>query len=284
MATSPASALPERGEDRLRLFADEIRQIVAFVSSCKRLTSDEAGDFASFVMLKLIESDYAILRKFEGRSSFRTYVSVVVQRLLIDYRAREWGKWRPSAAATRAGGLAVQLEQLLMRDGHSFSEACEILLARHGADADRASLEKLAGALPLRQRRVFKSDDLLNDRPADTPSPDAAVLGKETHNAAARVSTILKQAMTTLDAQDRLILTMHFVDGRTVANIAAALQLDQKKLYRRMERLLRELRAQLEKHGVDLASAREVLDSEGLAFEWAGISPMGPSMESGGQS
>jgi RNA polymerase sigma factor for flagellar operon FliA len=40
----------------------------------------EADDFASHPKLKLIEDDYAILRKFQGRSSLRTYLTVVIER------------------------------------------------------------------------------------------------------------------------------------------------------------------------------------------------------------
>src|SRR5256885_9925743 len=46
------------------------------------LSGADAEDFGSFVKLKLIENDYAALRKFEHRCSFAAYISVVVQRLL----------------------------------------------------------------------------------------------------------------------------------------------------------------------------------------------------------
>src|SRR4029453_14108130 len=46
-------------------------------------------------MLRLVEDDYDVLRRFQARSSLPTYVTVVIQRLFLDYRNRLWGKWRP---------------------------------------------------------------------------------------------------------------------------------------------------------------------------------------------
>jgi hypothetical protein len=53
--------------------------------------------------LKLIENDYRILRSFEGLASLGTYLTTVIARLFLDFQIHEWGRWRPSAAATRLG-------------------------------------------------------------------------------------------------------------------------------------------------------------------------------------
>src|ERR1019366_2147799 len=105
--------------------------VISFVSARHHLPGVEADDFASHVKLRLIEDDYAILRKFQRRSSLRTYLTVVIQRMFLDYRISAWGKWRPSAEAKRAGAVAVQLEQLMGRDGYRFGEACELLETNH---------------------------------------------------------------------------------------------------------------------------------------------------------
>ena len=54
--------------------------IVSFIGRRRRLAAHELEEFAAHVNLKLIEDDYAVFRKFEGRSSLRTYLTVVVQR------------------------------------------------------------------------------------------------------------------------------------------------------------------------------------------------------------
>ena len=80
-----------------------IDSVVRHVCRRHHLSAAEADDFGSEVRLHIIERNYEILRKFEGRSSLRTYLAVVVQRLFLDYRNRIWGKWRPSAEAQRRG-------------------------------------------------------------------------------------------------------------------------------------------------------------------------------------
>src|SRR4051812_20068245 len=106
---------------------DTIERIISFVASRRRLRPDDAEEFAAHVKMKLVEKDYVILRKFEGRSSLRTFLTVVIQRLFVDYTAAKWGRWRPSAEARRAGDVGVMLDELLWRDGYSLDEACEIL-------------------------------------------------------------------------------------------------------------------------------------------------------------
>jgi len=46
-----------------------IERIIGRVAAQHHLRDADAEDFASHVKMKLIENDYAIVRKFEGRSS-----------------------------------------------------------------------------------------------------------------------------------------------------------------------------------------------------------------------
>src|SRR5262249_56536161 len=82
-----------------------------------RLSPAEADDFRSEVRLHFIDRNYEVLRRFENRSSLPTYVTVVIQRLFLDYRNRLWGKWRPSSEAKRQGPTWILFERLLAGDG-----------------------------------------------------------------------------------------------------------------------------------------------------------------------
>jgi RNA polymerase sigma factor for flagellar operon FliA len=223
-----------------------IERVISFVSSRQHLPGVDADDFSSHVKLKLIEDDYGILRKFQGRSSMRTYLTVVIQRLFLDYRISAWGKWRPSAEAARAGPIAILLEQLIGRDGYSFEEACELLETNHQVTASRPSLAAIAGRLPIRVRRRFESDAALSQVPSEQPPVDDVIAEQERTALAARVGVALKSAMAELDPQDRLILTLRFEDGRSVVEVARMLRLDQKALYRRLDRVMKALRAALQ--------------------------------------
>src|SRR5262249_26292549 len=82
---------------------------------CRRhaLDPDECDDFASYTKARLLDDDYAVLRKFRGESALTTYLTVVLSMFFRDYRVSRWGRWRPSAAARRRGPLAVRLETLV---------------------------------------------------------------------------------------------------------------------------------------------------------------------------
>ena len=263
-----------------------IERVISFVSSRHHMPGGEADDFASHAKLRLIEDDYAILRKFQGRSSLRTYLTVVIQRLFLDYRISAWGKWRPSAEALRGGEIAVLLERLTTRDGYGFEEACELLETNHQLTVPRAALEAIAARLPGRTRRRFESDDALAQMPAVQPPIDDVIAEQERTVTAGRVAAALKAATAGLEAQDRLIIALRFDDGRTVVEIARMLKLDQKGLYRRLERVMKELRAALEAHGVDAASALEIFESPAVSLDWqddANETSKGrPSMVKGG--
>ncbi len=227
-----------------------IQGIVSFLARRYYLHGCDLEDFSSDVFVKLIEDDYAVLRKFRRSSSVKTYLTVTIARLLIDRTNREWGRWRPSAEARRNGRVAVLLEKLVVRDSYTFEEACETLMTNHHVSLSRVELERLFGRLPARSRRRFESLDTLTDLPASTGQPDSAIVCRDGRTAAARLISLLSEAMRSLPAQERLILKMRFEDGLTIAAIAAALRLDSRKLYSRIERLHARLRTALMSRGI----------------------------------
>jgi phosphoribosyl-ATP pyrophosphohydrolase len=188
--------------------------------------------------------------------------------MFLDYRISAWGKWRPSVEAKRGGPQAILLEQLLVRDGRPFNEACEILRVNYGVSTSRAVLEQLAERLPPRNRHRFESDESLKDMPSDAVSADDLLEQHEQRPIASRTAQILKTLLAELGTQDRLILTMRFEDGRAVAEIAATLHLDQKSLYRRIEKLLKHLGLKLQAQGVEASQVMEILEVRDVNEEW----------------
>ena len=260
-------SLPTSPEVLLISEFDTVERVIRFVAARRHLRTSDAEEFASHVKIKLIENDYAVLRKFEGRSSLRTYLTVVIQRMFLDYRDAAWGKWRPSAEAKRAGEVGIVLEQLLWRDGYSFDEACEILATSHRLAVDRSELERVAARLPTRSRRQFESDASLAEHAAAS-SAEALVDHGERSKVARRISAALRRLIAAAEPQDRLILVFRFADQRTVPQIASMLQIDQKRLYRRLDDLLREIREGLEADGIAAADALAVFDDPAISIDW----------------
>lgn len=62
-----------------------IERVAAHACRRRGFSREEAEEFVSVVKCKLIENDYAVIRKFQGKSSFRTYLTVVVQWLFLNH-------------------------------------------------------------------------------------------------------------------------------------------------------------------------------------------------------
>ena len=131
---------------------DLIDQIVRTTGRRRHLSATEREDFASFVNLRLVDDDYAILRKFQSRSTLWTYLAAVIERMSLDFCADKWGRWRPSAMAERIGPVAVLLERLVTRDSHTIEEAMEIVRTNHDVGMTYAELRGIWEQLPVRVR------------------------------------------------------------------------------------------------------------------------------------
>jgi RNA polymerase sigma factor (sigma-70 family) len=228
---------------------DVLRELVRSQARRYGLSDEDRDELEAYVRLRLVENDYSILRRFEGRSSLRTYLTVVIQRLFIDFGNRAWGKWRPSAAARHLGPLAEALESLLYRRGLSFEEAAVVLLADSAwGKLTRRQLKEVAEQLsPRTNRRAMSTPDPRPEELDSAPDPEQATVQRAM---AASVAHALAAAFRRLQARDRLILRLRFVEGLSVAEIARTLSTPAKPLYSRIDKLLVRLRKDLRNAGV----------------------------------
>lgn len=236
-----------------QLFLDNlglIDQVIRFVARKHHLSAQDHDDFRGLVHLKLVEHDYAILRKFEGRSALATFLTTVVARMFLDYRNAQWGKWRLSAAAKRLGQVAMWLEQMTSRDGMSFDAAVQTLRTNHHIKETDAELAEIKRWLSTRVPRREATEDELEGIASDSPPVDQTLMDADRATLCAKVRRALKAALEELEPQDRLILKMRFLDRFQLSLIARELGLDQKPLYRRVEQLFQRLRAKLEAEGL----------------------------------
>lgn len=258
--------MAERGDLEALFLAhrDLVGRIAAAAGRRQGLRGDDRDDFVSWATARLIADDYAVLAQFRGESSLATYLTVVVTMLAREYRVRHWGRWRPSAAARRQGPLAVRLETMVHRDGLRLDEAAQTLrTAGLTALSDRALAAVLAQCPARTAARRGHASDGADGVPVDTvPSEataDDALLGHEADDERRFVGTQLADAVDALPAEERVMVRLRYWQGLSVADVARALDVAQKPLYRRLERVLAALRAQLERRGVDREQVRALL-------------------------
>jgi RNA polymerase sigma factor (sigma-70 family) len=229
-----------------------INRIVTHVCRRNHVLPQDADDFRSDVHLHLLEEKFAILRKFEGKSSLSTYLTTVINRMLYQCRVEMWGKWRPTAEAKRLGDKAITIERMMTRDGLTLEETIQILTTGTNSGYTRAGIELLYAALPVRQQRPVPVPE---EAMPELPAPGAAdepLLNEERASAWTRVLAELHKAIASLeDDEDQVILQMRFWHDATAPQIASALCMEQKKVYKRIAAFLKKLRAALQRAGIE---------------------------------
>lgn len=142
------------GRERFEANVDAIDRAIARVCRVAGVRHADAEDFASSVKLALLANDCAILDKFEERSSFATWITVVVRRMLF----AEWRAIHGRTAAARAPRPAlVPLEDEPEIAGGAAADerALDADAGRRAEEASRIMREAMA-ALSVQDRIILR--------------------------------------------------------------------------------------------------------------------------------
>ena len=243
-----------------------IDRVAHGVARRHQLSATDTEELTSVVRFKLIDKDFAILRKFQGRSAITTYLTIVVERLCLDFFNERWGKWRPSSAARRLGGTAILLEQMVGRDGLTFDEAVNTLQINYGIAESREALLSILVQLPMRAVRRFAGEEELAVVASRGGAADTAFDLPEDHALAARIDTVLKAGVQTVSSRDRLLLRLRYQESMSVANIARLLNIEPRPLYNRLAEIERELKRHLSRNGIDQSQVSRVIGHPAVAL------------------
>jgi len=198
----------------------------------------------------MLEADYAILRKFQNRSSLRTYLAAVIERLSLDFCVERWGRWRPSAVAERLGAAAVLLERLLNRDGHTLEEATEILRTNHASALSPRQVRDIWEQLPTR----IKTSEVGEEAAATVRSlqtSESNVDNAEQQVSIERLERTLQSALAAVADQDRVVLALRFDQDLSMVDIANMTGISVPTLHRRLDRTIKDLKRALTASGFD---------------------------------
>ncbi|HJU41299.1 MAG TPA: sigma-70 family RNA polymerase sigma factor [Vicinamibacterales bacterium] len=236
-----------------RLFTDNLELIQKLVQISGRrhhLSHVELEDFTGYVNLELLKDDCATLRKFQNRSSWWTFLATVIEKMALDFLIQRWGRWRPSAMAEKLGPVAVILDRLVNRDGHTVEEAMEIVRTNHDVGLTYAELRAMWERLPPRPRLTEVGEEAA----AAVSSPDSSEVRVEDAALKAEIERLektLHAAFHGLAAQDRVMIALRYDHGLSVVEIAKAMNSSVPTIHRRLDRSLKELRATLARAGFD---------------------------------
>lgn len=226
-----------------------VDRIVRTIGRRRHLSDEDLEELGGHVRLKLVEDDYAILRKFRGRSSFHTYLVVVIERLTLDYFDALWGRWRPSKMAERLGPVAVLLERLVTRDGYALDEAVEVLRTNHGVDLTEQELRAMWTQLPVRSRQARADEGAAAMMRAAEPA-DATVAHGEQQTDIVRLERALASALDQCTNAERVLLALRYDQGLSVGEVARVTGASPATVHRHFAALLPRLRSALEAAGL----------------------------------
>lgn len=253
------SPVPMQLQELFEANLGTIERVIAIVCRRARLFGADAEDFASEARLALIENDYAILVKYEGRSSLDTFLTVVIQRLLADSRTRAKGRWHASTEATRIGPAAVLIETLIRRDGRSLDEAIPHISAAH-PELTREAVLEILDRLPGRTARPRAVDlEAIAHVVVARESADARAEAVDRQRISTKAGTTVRDVLGALTVEDRMLIRLRFASDMSIADISRMMQLPQRPLYRRLDSLLGQLRGALTAAGINGAAAEELV-------------------------
>ncbi len=134
---------PRAWEDFVDRFMGLVMHVINHTAQCRSilLSSADREDLAAEVMLTLLQDDFAVLRRFRGRSSLATYLTVISRRVVARQMLR-------NRSATPLGEVAENAlaKESGVEDRMTNKEEVEQLLHRlDGAEAHVMRLYHLDG-------------------------------------------------------------------------------------------------------------------------------------------
>jgi RNA polymerase sigma factor for flagellar operon FliA len=123
--------------------------------------------------------------------------------------------------------------------------------------ATEQELYQLSLGFPRRAPRRFVESDVLEQLPTGQTAEDGIERARRSQLAAA-AEAALREALEKLSPQDQLLLKMCYVNGLPLSEVARALKVEQKPLYRRRDHVLAVLREQLEQHGISRSDVPDI--------------------------
>jgi RNA polymerase sigma factor (sigma-70 family) len=262
-----------------QLYCDHVEVVRrAAEHACRHhgLGPEDIEDFTQHVHAKIIDDDYAVLRKWRREGRIEAFLAAVVARAFCDYINARWGKWRLSRKAQGLGDLAVRLETLLVRDRLTLQDACQTILTEDRGLTTESELHRIAEELPPRvpRRRDVsldtdgealrgggaprQGDVRLFPEPVSQERADDRVERQERAHRYEAAVAALETALRGLPDQDAVIARM--LCQFTRVEIARRLNLEAKPLYRQVDRILKQLRQAMEAAGICAEDVADLLD------------------------
>jgi DNA-directed RNA polymerase specialized sigma24 family protein len=221
-----------------RVFIDRhTPTLVALLERAGLRNRDEAMEVYTLVCEHLAADGCARLKRWDpSRGALRSWLAVVVQRIIVDWVRSRAGRRRMFAVVKQLEPNDRRVFELFYWEGRQASEMAEILTVERGFEVRLidvlASLDRLHEALDERHygdllsmaarsatpASIEAEYEAGRIDPADPRSLEEDLAGRER-------SEMVERALRSLPAQDAAIVRLHYFEGLSLADVRRALHL-----------------------------------------------------------
>jgi len=236
-------------------------------------TDDNTAHLAlDHVLDHLQEEDWRRIRSWQGQGKFSTFVGVLAGRAMTDYLRKVYGHQRaPKWLEEKGDPIWMEAYRILIVERFERQEAFSLLQTRHPekeAGLLREIVSEVIARCPAKIRYQDHHGASLDDI-GDTPSPDLPpesqleiqprellealdgyIRGDGELPGQVRVLVEKLRQNLHLSDEDRLLLRLRYCEGLKMSQIARLLHL-RGDPYKRLNKILKTVRAACEKAGLD---------------------------------
>lgn len=225
---------------------------------------NEALELSNQVLDILRRDDYRVLREFKGQSRFTTYLTAIISRRAVDMIRKKRGRGREKERAKEWGDTGLLVYQRVIKENIPPQQVYNELKAANRFNGTLEELETMVTrirgsnpAMPANGTVVRNGIVLDDDRyiVPDTGGNPRQIL--EESQRRRQMQEVLSKIVSQLNGEERILLRMRFPtrEGRKpvpVEQVAQVLGIAPKAVYKRVARLIKKCKQQLEQQGVDI--------------------------------
>jgi RNA polymerase sigma factor (sigma-70 family) len=231
-----------------------------------------ANDCFLYVWEKLHDDESRRIKAFKGHSSFRTFIYSVTNKLIIDFRRIRFGYKVLPKYFWEFDEINRYIFKLFFYQNSTPNWAentvqTEFKISYEEAQRRVDEVEKRIRKSRLRidtssqRQSVLLGEEvsaLTSNRGID---PEESVMAVEIEQKREIVLGLLKEEVQKLEAEDALILQLYFEHGLTAKEVSGAIPgIKDKSVYKRIEKILKNLKIQLRQKGITEEDINEIFE------------------------
>ncbi|MDQ1351344.1 MAG: hypothetical protein QG657_1646 [Acidobacteriota bacterium] len=231
---------------------------------------NEALELSNQVLDILRQNNYRVLREFKGNAQLTTYLTAIISRRAVDMIRKKLGRGREKERATELGNIGLILFQRVIKDGYPLRDVYNELRTNSNFPDTMEELETMLRKIKGKNsgghkpgpangnngNSVVKNGTSINEDeyviPDTKSDPQALLMERQRQQ---EIHQVIRDIIAPLSGEERLLLRMRFPvhEGEkpgSVEKIANALGITPKAVYKRITRLMKKCRQQLDSRGI----------------------------------